>query len=765
MRCVRLVVLALVAAAPALAVKAKKCPDGSFVIDGPELVPAGDVASRFDAITVEGRKVSIASGCEAVRAKRVRTRKGTKLTARWRTCGELSRVRLRVRIDKDCLQLAGKLKAKGVGEKTFSGLFDPKPPPELYEGAPVTEDIGCDTLTVLDAVEKLCELAGASPCVSQTASCRRYRRQLFTGTRLQNAPTIPGQWNGRGGSGDLMADAVLCSLRELSPELGGPLVSEATVGLGPLGDIHVRQEVGFTKFDRLRERFEGYRRVEVDMPVVGKAQAITQPLVFDAVGFTGGGFSAGNYPIQHAFALDVATEDKTKIIQFTPPGFVVGTPFGPVTVTPEFTYGTRTAVVVTPYAGSNAAHDVTSLYLDAGATWHMRLLDLYGVGPGLVNTATETGPATYPSQRGGWSSQLGLGTRGAVLGQAPWSPPGSGPLTRPDTDLFAPRSTDEATPSVYASAMAELAWPSHPSQILPDWVFTIPFLDPPIARLTVAPSIAAGVPSQLFVAVDEGADHIVSGEFAFTSRRLSTMTMRAQVGAFGLFQVEAGVRILVTADFPFPVGSKTFVDIEKKIPIPLFGTPASGHLDIAFAFSGSSQGPTFPEPLDYLGSFKAFHTEPAAITSFIEQCFAPQALAEQPVPQPEPEPGDPATLFEGALWPCNICIFTAGHPTLDLGTIRAQYEAALPSHPDWPPWPEEIPDDWVAILAPATTPPAWGCDTNGNTGCYDLCAFDFETNTLTVVLGPEEVIPLLPPTPDYDDERAVLAQCDFEPPR
>jgi hypothetical protein len=752
-----------VLAPSAEAVKAKKCPNGRFVVDGPELVPTGGIASRFDAIGLDGKRVSIESGCEAVRAKLVRTRRGTNLRARWRTCGDAARVVLRARIDKDCLGLEGTLKAKAIPPKSFVALFETPPPAELNDGAPVSQPIAdCGDAPTLDAVEALCSILGAAPCVSQTNTCSREQRQLFAGTRLASTPTAPVRWNGRGGSGDLMADAVLCSLRALSPELEGPIVSTPTaVSLGLLGDITVSQEVGFRSFDRLRERFEGYRRVVVDMPIVGKTQAITQNLVLDQTALTGGGFTAGSYPIKYAYALNVDTEDKEKILAFTPPGFTVPTPFGAVSVTPEFTYGTRTALVAAPYSGGNQANDVASLF--ESADWTVRLFDLYGINPGLANTATPATPGNFSNARSGWASQLGFGTRAGVLGQTPWVPP-AGRIDRPDGDLIFPRSPTEAVPSVYVSASAEVAWPENPFDILPSWVQKIPFLNAPTARLTVKPTVQAGIASQLFVALSEGADHRATTEFEFKSRRLSSMTLLAGAGTVGLFTVEAGVRVSVTAEFPFPIGEKTFVDIDKSIPFPLAGDTAQGNVDVAAATSFSDVAPDFPETLDGIKSFKNLYVGAAAADAFIEQCYAPQELAEQPLPDPEPVPGEPADLFEGVLWPCNICINTSGHPSFDLTTLKTQYEQQLPSHPGWPPWPPEIPAHWVQVLAPAATPPVWKCNNYFDTGCYDLCTFNPATSVLTVALGPEQIVPFLPPDAKYDDERALLPLCDYDPP-
>ena len=68
------------------------------------------------------------------------------------------------------------------------------------------------------------------------------------------------------------------------------------------------------------------------------------------------------------------------------------------------------------------------------------------------------------------------------------------------------------------------------------------------------------------------------------------------------------------------------------------------------------------------------------------------------------------------------------------------------------------------MLAPATTPPSWRCNHAFDTGCYDLCTLDPDTHALGVALEPGDIFPLLPPTPEYDDERDLLSNCDFDPP-
>jgi hypothetical protein len=127
----------------------------------------------------------------------------------------------------------------------------------------------------------------------------------------------------------------------------------------------------------------------------------------------------------------------------------------------------------------------------------------------------------------------------------------------------------------------------------------------------------------------------------------------------------------------------------------------------------------------------------------------------QPTPKSDPVPGDPADLFDFALFPCNICIHTREE---EIEGIKLAYEAELPNHPDWDPWPADIPPDWKTVLVPATTEPTWLCNSAVKTGCYDLCRIE-PPAVFVVDREPAEIIGLLPPTPEYDDERVQLAKC------
>lgn len=101
---------------PALA-KPTACGDGRFVAPASILPGAGSADGAFDAVVFAKGRISIESGCPAVRAKLKGRKDGsTVVKAQWKKCGDLKKVRLSGRIvpdgDQTCARLTGTLKAK-----------------------------------------------------------------------------------------------------------------------------------------------------------------------------------------------------------------------------------------------------------------------------------------------------------------------------------------------------------------------------------------------------------------------------------------------------------------------------------------------------------------------------------------------------------------------------------------------------------------------------------------------------------------------------
>src|SRR5262249_36111055 len=89
------------------------CPDQRYAI------PGGAFDLPDVTIGVQGRNVSIEPICSPIRGRVKATRRGTRVIARWRTCGTERRVVLRGRIDTACAQLTGTITARKRGKLRF----------------------------------------------------------------------------------------------------------------------------------------------------------------------------------------------------------------------------------------------------------------------------------------------------------------------------------------------------------------------------------------------------------------------------------------------------------------------------------------------------------------------------------------------------------------------------------------------------------------------------------------------------------------------
>lgn len=597
----------------------------------------------------------------------------------------------------------------------------------------------CSGPSLTDNVAKLCTLVPGGFCPTAKSQCQAYTRQIFTGTALGKIQPQGGQWNGMGGSGALMADALVCTLRELSPQLRGPIRTQAAINLG-IGKLQATQEIGFLDFQRINPVLSGYRKITLDMPVVGRAEAITQTFTLTkrAYAHLGAKPIAGNREIDTSFAINLVTQAKSRDLVIQTPEFPVSTPIGVFTVTPQFHYRTRTSVIATPLAAP-----YTEIPNFLGGKNTVRFSDIYGLDQGLQQSAKYVFYGNMGQMRTGWLSQIGLGTRGTIANTGIWTAGGAGLVLRPELDPSQARSGAEAEPSIQVEAKATVKYPKNPRDLLPSWVFDIPFLVAPEAYVTIAPTVEAGAGGQFLLGAGEGSDHIENQEFRFISTRFSSATMLAGINVAASFNVKVGLRLYVGANFPWPVGETTIIDIDKTIPVPLHGDEVSGKTLVG---GGWSTGEETPEAIDYL---KTLHdTEyvgPAKTAAFIQQCYAPgfQPAANSPPPTP-PAPGKAEDLFNNndVLWPCNVC----------LNTIGIDYDGK--KNPNWK-QPYHLKPQ-ATFLMPASAPANWKCDAPPKSGCMDLCRFNPTTKQLTIARRPGQIASGLP---FGHPDRAFFEQC------
>jgi hypothetical protein len=571
------------------------------------------------------------------------------------------------------------------------------------------------TGSFVDNVLKLCDLIPGASCPTKSGYCRTYTRQVFTGTRIAPASaTEKAKWNGMGGSGELMADAVICSLRELSPQLRGAVrIESPPISLG-IGNVKAVQEIGFREFRRINPEWKGYRKIILELPVVGKAEAITQALTVTKHSYAsfGGPLLAGNRPVTHSYALNVTADDKQRLLIIKPPSFTVATPIGAFEVNPEFSYVTRTWVIASPYQ---------ALRLDMpnflGSKDTVKFKDIYGIDAGIAETTKKVFIGNFAENRTGWLSQLGMGTRGIHSDKAVWKDP----ALRPDQDPYKSRSGLEAEPSIYALAAATLKYPSNPKDLLPSWVFGLPGVKFD-AYITVTPKVEASVAGQLSLGSGEGSNYYQPKEFEFSATRRAASSLVAGMRTAASFSVVVRLYINVSAEFDFIAGKvrKTLINVNKTFPVPLAGSAKTGKV---YQGGTVSTGGEFPETLDGVTTLHGIqHPGAQGAAAFIKQCYAP---SQPPTNEPKSEPataGNPKDLFTGILWPCNICVASAA--VFDGSTMKAPAHAdtMMPSNPP-----------------PGPAPGHWKCDDYRKSGCMDLCTFNPATKAFAIAQLPKQI--------------------------
>jgi hypothetical protein len=202
-------------AAPSSEVLARRplpeaCPGGRFPIAGDPLVPGG---ASDDGIEIDGTQVAIDSGCPAVAARRKRTRSGTRLVARWKSCGTLAGpVRLVVKLDAaTCASLTGRFRARRVRRTlaaqvetpadAFGRVSDPLPDgavlltPEEWDQAkqrPDFRSIGPDQVNADRAAEDAAAAADAQVVMDYVSQNPALAPQLLGGVDPERSGRGPG---------------------------------------------------------------------------------------------------------------------------------------------------------------------------------------------------------------------------------------------------------------------------------------------------------------------------------------------------------------------------------------------------------------------------------------------------------------------------------------------------------------------------------------------------------------------------------------------
>jgi hypothetical protein len=603
----------------------------------------------------------------------------------------------------------------------------------LARGVSKDTPLDCSQSTVADIFDKICDVMPSFKCSDKKKNCTQHTRQIYVGSTFSAATQAEfNKWQPLlGGRGALLGEAAMCALRELSPKatigssptLGGPV--ETPMPLQTiLGDVSVKQQVGFVKFDPVALQFDGYRNMRFCAPVVGCYDSVAQDvrIKLDRVKvnppLTAG---AGGPKLAEQLILTVTTETSDKTVVLKPPSFVVATPLGPVSVEPEFDYASRDSVIDSPYQSSNQTLRRTGD--EPGWAGQGRLKDIYGVDYGIAFPYLYSVPWGGTS---GWLSATALGNRDPSKNNPAWTVADE----RPDRKLSLARTSKEKDPSTEIAAFATITYPKGGDlgSLVPDWIKNLG-ADIKLS-IFVEPRLRAAASGQFDILAAEGVispgDIGAGGDWSGSDLAMLT----GVGGAFG-FGVNTGLDLVVTIPF-FPSPIK--IEAHPRWNPPFIETAVNKPGNKAYF--ASRAGPwTATEPRTYT-HFRTFKYGPISsplaelVYPYVQACVAPSKnVPDEPKPEPTATPGDASKIVAPDLmeWPCNICVFSDAKKS-------------------------------GGFLFPVTRPPgakSWVCNWQYKSGCYDLCRFNPATNQLTFLRSPDKNLKIGNSTGDL---------CFYEPP-
>lgn len=624
-----------------------------------------------------------------------------------------------------------------IKPEVLRSLAKPKDPGPLGKGQAIGSLNGGAALpncskggaanAIFAVLDKVAEWFGGD--VNMSAHCGTYERELAAGVTL-GAPTVAKPaWTGMGGSGEVMADAMLCLAKDIGEAPGGKITRKASANIGGVGAA-IEQTIGLADFNAEEKRAKLWQQVRVCAPIIGcfdtQRQNITAQ-VKSSVPAWPGGMVSGDYPVGNSYSLDVAADWADMAFNAKTPPITVTTPYGSGSVQPAFEFSSSLYPVDTPFDYKKGI----KLYLNhpqSRGPDSVLAQDTYGRSgvPFILNVTTKHKPPT-PDCSGqpadficvappgsdpapapyAWSSQLQFGARSGV-DKAPWSPGANAKWPeRPDLDRDVARSFLDRGPSARFKASAPITF-TPPGQEFLD------LLGPAKSLINVGnsglwinvtPVFSADYAAAFGMMQRDGklSNCYLSGEFGAPCG-LAEALLYQQTRAEARIELKASVRLKLDFSFEPPFYDPD-IDITVPVTIPVAGPSASwdpgkpgaggdpyGNMARA-SLLAKTPGAPFAEMVKGLSGKTASN-----ISQWTEQCLKTPPKEMSPLPEPTHQPGSPDDL-DPELLPCNICV---------ADSKQTQYKPFLVPYPG---------------VSAKVYAKQWTCEWEQNLGCYDMCTF------------------------------------------
>lgn len=582
---------------------------------------------------------------------------------------------------------------------------------------------------ITDILGKIAKWFGGD--VKYGAHCGNYERELAAGVTLGAPTPPPGEnpnWDHRlGGSGDLMADAMLCLMKDIGEAPGGKIVRNAAVSIGDTG-LAIEQTIGLSKFDAVAKRADLYQQVRICAPIIGCFDTQRQTIVAQvrqSEPAWPGGMKAGDYPVANSYSLDIAATWADTNFGATMPPITVMTPYGSATLQPEFSFFSSLYPVDTPFDFKGSP----KIYLNhpkSHEPGHPIVQDTYGRSgiPAILHVITNHKPPKADCSNlppwsplclppadpfpppSGWSSQIAFGARNGVGSVTPWNP-GTGAKwpERPDLDTDVPRSKLEKGPTANFTAKSPVTI-KPPMQDLLNMV-------PSAAKgligeigleIVITPQFIADYAAQFAFMEREGrlSDCVLKGEIG-TPCGLAEAVMYTQARAEGRMELVTNLHFWIDFNFELPFGPDPDISFSDGFTVPIGGpnkkwdpshpSPGTDPYTNTARASLIAVKPGEPYAQVVKGLSGLSHGD---IRKWTQQCLKTPPKSTSQLPDPTHQPGSPDDLKPGLL-PCNICV---------ADTKQNKYA------------PFVFPEVKAKIYSQK-----WTCQWEGQLGCYDLCTW------------------------------------------
>jgi hypothetical protein len=312
-----IVLAVLLSPAASAAAKPVACADGRFLLPEGATVLTAPAASQRQGVSLASRAIGIEGSCEPAHAKVKPGRRGTRVTARWRACGDFKKVALKgVIAAPGCETLRGQLKARKTARVDFEATRSACGDGYVDVAGGETCDLPVDgseaTLALLDAAHDAIAAGATDVALSADGTLRFRRSATATGgidEIVRGAVTLV-RWVHDGDDTIMTSDADGDGVAEITIEAQRAPVRTAVVRYDLDGDGSAERTLSMSQVGAdgltVEITLAGQAPVGFSAPLLQEARTGAAAIVATGVGCTAGELASAQATLATATASGFA---------------------------------------------------------------------------------------------------------------------------------------------------------------------------------------------------------------------------------------------------------------------------------------------------------------------------------------------------------------------------------------------------------------------------------------------------------------------------